>query len=100
MRMMVTTTAGKRDKNNELCVQIWRRVERRSTKKKSTHTLHKRCYNNRIDNNNVVQRVGVDVVVVVDFLPLSKNELQILNMQNERKGPKNERTKEENTNFN
>lgn len=65
--------------------------------KKSTHTLHKRCYNNRIDNNNVVQRVGV---VVVDFLPLSKNELQILNMQNERKGPKNERTKEENTNFN
>lgn len=70
-------------------------------KKKSTHTLHKRCYNNRIDNNNVVQRVGVDVVVVVvDFLPLSKNELQILNMQNERKGPKNERTKEENTNFN
>lgn len=38
-------------------------------KKKSTHTLHKRCYNNRIDNNNVVQRVGVDVVVV-DFFTL------------------------------
>lgn len=40
------------------------------------------------------------LLLLLIFLPLSKNELQILNMQNERKGPKNERTKEENTNFN
>lgn len=52
MWMMVATTAGKQDKNNELCVQIWRRAERRSTKTKKKYKL---CYNNRIDSNNSVQ---------------------------------------------
>lgn len=30
--MMATTAAGKRDKNNELCVQIWWRAKRRALK--------------------------------------------------------------------
>lgn len=59
MRMMAATTAGKRDKNNELCVQIWRRAERRSSGKRDEQKKnYKLCYNNnRIDNNNFVYGV-------------------------------------------
>lgn len=50
--MMAATTAGKQDKNNELCVQIWRRAKRAEDRPKKNYKL---CYNNRIDNNNSVQ---------------------------------------------
>lgn len=94
--MMATTAAGKRDKNNELCVQIWWRAKRRSfegTKPKreeeggretDTEHIHKLHFNNRIGNKNFVQ----SLYVLCFFVPLLMNKFQVPKMQAERKGPK------------
>lgn len=69
MRMMAaTTTAGKQDKNNELCVQIWKSTEKKTIDtgvKEKKYT--KLCYNNKIDNGIVCPALFLSLLLHVSM---------------------------------